>query len=820
MQFRYLFVTLSLLFSFLPANFAQQQTVLRHGGVVHTVKFSPVDNALIGSAGDNNTIKLWNLRNDTVQTLRGHSGQVNAIAFSPNGQLLASGGDDWNFKLWDVDKRENIATLDHVVNRTRYQVKDVAFSPDGQRLATAAQHVKLWQVSTRSEIATLQHDAYVWTLAFSPNGQRLAAGDQGGTVKVWDVQKREVIVNLESDTTNVNAVTFSPDGRILATAGYDGQILLWSTANWSLLGTLQNWGTVYALDFSVDGKVLASTGYEVVTLWAVDSGEEVVSLKGHTGWVHATAFSPNGTTLISSGADGTVRVQNIETYLQTLQQREMVRLIYFLPINRRAQPNINTELDTLIKDAQQFYAAQMQKHGFGRKTFTFETDATGKAVVHRLNGKFRDRYYDTDTIDRVAEEVDKYFDLSKNLYLIVIDTDSELIDGEWCGMGGLHGTGGGKAIIPASGGCFDGEFGVVNTVHELGHAFGLDHDFQNDAYVMSYGTDRDRLSHCAAEWLDAHRYFNTSQTAFNEPTTMEMLIPLVFPGNTIRFRFEVADADRLHQAQLIIPTLLSDPAEGVKLHRCATLNGEVSLVEFSTTSVRPGDTTKVTLRVIDVQGNFTQVAYPVGWNDVARVDVNRDGVVNVTDLVLVASDFGTKAVRGAHPKPDVNNDGFVDRQDLLLVVDALEATGDVPAAPVFAGSNLQRWILEAKRDNNRVDDAAFQRGITILEQLLTPLLPIETVLLPNYPNPFNPETWIPYQLAEPANVTVFIYAADGQLVRALNLGHQRVGIYESRNRAAYWNGRNALGEPVASGLYFYTLTAGNFTATRKMLIRK
>ena len=93
-------------------------------------------------------------------------------------------------------------------------------------------------------------------------------------------------------------------------------------------------------------------------------------------------------------------------------------------------------------------------------------------------------------------------------------------------------------------------------------------------------------------------------------------------------------------------------------------------------------------------------------------------------------------------------------------------------------------------------------------------------LLVNFPNPFNPETWIPYQLSKPAEVTITIYAVDGQVVRTLALGHQPAGIYQSRSRAAYWDGRNALGEPVASGLYFYMLTAGDFTATRKMLIRK
>ena len=131
---------------------------------------------------------------------------------------------------------------------------------------------------------------------------------------------------------------------------------------------------------------------------------------------------------------------------------------------------------------------------------------------------------------------------------------------------------------------------------------------------------------------------------------------------------------------------------------------------------------------------------------------------------------------------------------------------------------MQKWLTQAQHVN--LTDATSLRGIRFLEQLLTVLIPKETVLLPNYPNPFNPETWIPYQLSKPADVTLTIYAVNGQLIRRLALGHQLAGTYQSRSRAAYWDGRNALGEPVASGLYFYTLTAGDFTATRKMLIRK
>ena len=826
MRFRRVFFSIIAALNFLPTSFAQDPVVLEHGGAVRAVEFSPVNASLFASAGEDNTIKLWNLRNDTVTTFRGHTGQVNAVAFSPNGQLLASGGDDWTFKLWNIPQQRHIATLEHITNRSRSQVKGVAFSPDGQLLASAGHlGVKLWDVNNQTEIATLQHDDWVFTTAFSPNGQHLATGDNAGIVRIWDVQTRQAITQLEGDTVTVYAVKFSSDGRTFATAGYNGKIKLWAVSNWELLGTLENRGTVYTLDFSPDGKALASTGHSAVTLWSVESGEEIASLTGHSGWVRGVAFTPNGNTVVSGGDDGTIRLQNIKIHLQTLQQREMVRIIYFLPRNRLRQRNINTKLDALIRDVQQFYAEQMQNRGFGRKTFTFETDTTGKVVVHHLNGRFTDQYYHTETINKVMEEVNEQFDTSKNIYLTVVDVSSEVIEGEnTCGIGGGSWEGiesgtqrrdfGGQAIIPASGICFN----INVTAHELGHTFGLEHDFRSDTHLMSYGAISNQLSHCGAKWLDAHRYFNVSQTAFNEPTTIEMLTPIAIPPNAIRLRFEVTDADGPHQAQLLIPTTITDPAAGSKLHRCKSLNGESKLIEFATTALNSRTATQVTLQVIDVHGNITRQMYPLGADDIAHVDVNNDGVIDITDLVLVASHFHTRPVRRANSNPDVNNDGFVDREDLLLVVNALESEDNISAAPASATANLQRWILAAKQYD--LGDPTFQRGVVVLEQLLMPSRPTATALLPNYPNPFNPETWIPYQLAKPANVSISIYAADGRLIRTLDLGNQSVGLYQSKSRAAYWNGKNELGEPVASGVYFYTLTAGAFTATRKMLIRK
>ena len=183
-------------------------------------------------------MKLWDLQNDTVTTLGHHADIVNAIAFSPDGQLLVSGGDDYVFKLWDIPLKRHSATFEHVVNRTRSQVKAVAFSPDGELLATAGLDVKLWDVHTRKEIATLKHGRWVWAVAFSPDGQLLATGDESGQVKVWDVQRQQIVVQFEGDSTSVYTVKFSPDGKILAGAGYEGEIKLWKVENWKRLGTL------------------------------------------------------------------------------------------------------------------------------------------------------------------------------------------------------------------------------------------------------------------------------------------------------------------------------------------------------------------------------------------------------------------------------------------------------------------------------------------------------------------------------------------------------------------------------------------------------
>ena len=204
----------------------------------------------------------------------------------------------------------------------------------------------------------------------------------------------------------------------------------------------------------------------------------------------------------------------------------------------------------------------------------------------------------------------------------------------------------------------------------------------------------------------------------------------------------------------------------------------------------------------------------------ATGDVNRDGAVTILDLILIARQLGQRVP--ANSQVDLNGDGAVSILDLILAARSLGST-TTPAAPLVGtesidAATIAAWIAQARLKDN--GSLAFKQGIEMLEKLLTSLIPQETVLLRNYPNPFNPETWIPYQLAQGTDVTLTIYDTRGVLVRQLDLGYQQAGYYADRTRAAYWNGHNNLGEAVGSGIYFYHLRAGDYSTTRKMLILK
>ena len=208
-------------------------------------------------------------------------------------------------------------------------------------------------------------------------------------------------------------------------------------------------------------------------------------------------------------------------------------------------------------------------------------------------------------------------------------------------------------------------------------------------------------------------------------------------------------------------------------------------------------------------------------------DINRDGQVNVLDLILVTQKFGQKVSVGS--MEDLNRDGAVNLLDLVFVAEHLSQNAAAPSQLAFIESipSTAKEVIAAQRALTELEAIPNRTPrIQIAIELLRHYLAVadrnvkETKLLPNYPNPFNPDTWIPYQLSEASTVTLKIYDIRGHLVRTIQVGHKPIGYYLTRERAIYWDGRNQNREPVSSGVYFYTLNTDTHTQTRRMVIVK
>ena len=737
---------------FLPTQLATAKlkaTLEGHTDNVWSVAFRP-NGVMLASASWDETVRLWNVKTGRLlHTLTEHTDTVMSVVFSPDGQTLVSASWDGTIRLWNP----NTGKLKRTLTGHAGAVTSVAFSPDGQTLASgsADSTIRLWNAKTWKLKRTLTgHTQIVDSVAFAPNGNMLVSGSRDQTIRLWNPNTGKHIKTLREHTGDIVRMTFSPDGATLASGSLDGTVRLWDPNNGKLKRTLAvETGWVNPVAFSPDGATLL-IGEQGISTWDTETGEYKRPLAGDIGTALSVVFSPDGQMVASGSEDTKVRLweyDDSDYEIPTIDTNGMVRLVYFLPNDRPIRPDRIPALQQLIKDTRQFYADEMERHGFGRKTFTFETDKDGEPVVHRVDGKFTEDYYYEESDIKIWEETFEHFDDIQHIYFIVIDLSYEALNvGRACGLAGFgffprgghseifakkiafrhrnvtsgEEALGGSAIVPASGHCFDDNRGFLHrlraTTHELGHAFGLDHDFREDsdggdAVVGGRGF---RLSKCAAEWLSVSRFFNTKSTFRNEPGEIQLLSMRAYNQDSINLRFKVTDPDGLHQAQLLVPEITGNTGGGpYRLFDCKRLNGKTNTIESAVRIAELVD--RVTLQIMDMKGNVSWATFPIELDETVAaqnaLDVNGDGVMDLLDLTYLSERFGQRGQNLA----DVNEDKVVDITDLLLVAAGMSSLSR-QAVENFSAADVQKWLTDAQQ--LEVENEFQQKGIFFLEYLL------------------------------------------------------------------------------------------------------
>ena len=700
-------------------------------------------------------------------------------------------------------------------------VQNLTFSPDGKRLYVDSS-IGIWtydaQTGAELNLITKKPNEKV---EVSPYNNIYVSFGLDNTLKVRDLTDGRVVTSLEMDTEDIRYVVFSPDERTLAFVHKE---------------------EIHLLDFT--------------------TGEQKGTLTGHTGWIRSVAFSPDGTTLVSADSDKTVRLWNVQTatYSTILSQyRVDISSLVFSPdgktlISENRDDSLRlwdvaTEAEKIVVDTDRFTNINISPDGktiacSGYDSLSLWNAETGEHIIdlNRQKNSIHQIDFSPDGNTLASGGGD-------TLYLWDVATGARKmsINGHTNGISGIAVSPDFNTLATASRvkiHLWHPNTGEYKTMLFGGYwTYQRSLTFSTDGNILASQESRDihlwditRGAHITALYEynrdTENNESGTSSIAFSPDGQLlagggrySTLVNLWYKGRTLKAELAghtagITSVAFSHDSRFLVSgsndhtVRLWDVGSEAEIATfrghsdvvfSVAFNPEASLVASG------GKDRKIVLW--DVATGESRIINTGHIGGIKSLVFSRDGNTIISGGTMLGALWNDPTVRiwdvktgeqknilSGHTYGNINVafspdgrtllTGSADGTVLIWDYNTIMGTNDVPS---------QQLTENINRDGN-VD--------------------LRALLLPNYPNPFNPETWIPFQLAKPAHVILYIYTVDGQLVRTLKMGHKQAGLYHSKNRAAYWDGKNAFGEPVASGIYYYTLSIGAYSATRRMVIRR